>query len=236
MMNGRYTVIVDAGHGGRDPGAVAEILQEAKMTLTLSEFVIAELRRCGINAIPTRTSDVYVNLIERVDKANKENADLFLSLHGNSSDNKDANYISTFILSRGGEKERAAKLVQKEIVEATGFKDGGVKIGSFYVLRKTKMPAIIVEAGFISNKENKEWLLDNANLQKLSKAIARGVCNYFGIDYKEGEEVDDEQKPSEWAKRVWEDATEKGYTDGTRPKDKATREEVMAMIYKVLDK
>lgn len=231
-----HTVIVDPGHGGHDPGALGTRLKEKDIVLKIANYLVPELKRNGINAIPTRTSDVYVEHKDRTDLAHKHNADLFFSIHINSSTNKGAEYISTFIYSYGGEKERAAKAVQEEIAKASGFRDVGIKLSGVWVLRKTRMPAILTENGFISNLDNEKWLSKDENLKKLAVASAKGICNYFNVPYKvlDNEEAIDINKPSDWAKSTWEDAIKKGYTDGTRPQDNITRQEAMAMIYKVL--
>lgn len=169
-------------HGGKDPGAVGQKgTKEKDITLKIAVTVAALLQQTSIATKLTRTSDIFVDLDDRAKIANSFNANYFVSIHCNSAADRSANGIETYCYEFGGEGEKLAVAVQKELISATGLRDRGVKAANFAVLRETAMPAILVELCFISNPAE-EALLNNPAFQtKCAKAIVDGILKYLGI-------------------------------------------------------
>lgn len=179
---------LDAGHGGYDTGAIGPTgLKEKDVTLDITLMVDKLLRDAGLQIVLTRDKDtalarpVELDLRARTDILNRAKADYAVSIHINSSVNKDADYISTYIVARGGEAEKLAKKVQGKLVEKTGWADGGVRVRNFHMVRVTRMPAILVECGFISNFAVEGLLRQAQTREKLAEGIAEGVLGYLGI-------------------------------------------------------
>lgn len=178
-------ICIDPGHGGKDPGAVNGKYQEKNFNLDIAEKLAFFLESEGeFEIIFTRTEDVYVSLEDRCKIANKSKCDLFISIHINSATNPAANGIETLCYEEFQSKN-LAKYIQKALISATGAKDRGVKITNMlYVLNNTKMPAVLIEAGFISNQEDLYSLVDDDYQDKIAGAIALGICDYFQIQSK----------------------------------------------------
>jgi N-acetylmuramoyl-L-alanine amidase len=173
---------IDPGHGGKDPGAVGlNGLFEKDVTLAISKALGLMLRAGGVDSFMTRTGDTREELITRTALINNVKCDLAVSIHCNASENRAANYIATYIQATGGEAEKMAKKVQAQLVLATGWPDGGVKVQNLALTRDTKMPAILCECGFISNPEQEAELSTPVMQRKLAVAIARGILDYIGI-------------------------------------------------------
>lgn len=174
---------IDPGHGGRDPGAVGPTrVCEKDVTLAISLELDRLLRAAGLETYMTRTDDRTMELITRTAQLNNMKCDLAVSVHCNSVTRQEANYISTFIQGAGGQAEQLAKKVQAELVRATGWPDGGIRAQNFHMTRETKMPAILVECGFISNPEQERQLRQPETRRKIAQAIADGLLAYLGIE------------------------------------------------------
>lgn len=178
-------IAVDAGHGGRDPGASTGQYREKDYTLSISRMLARALIDQGASVIMTRNDDRYVGLTDRSDIANRSQADLFLSIHVNS--NTVANSRSgtmTFYHKKSATGMLLAECIQNELVEVTTLPDLGIVSDSviydsgFAVLRNTTMPGVLVELGFINHSKDRA-ALSKADIQdKIAKAIARGVKVY----------------------------------------------------------
>ena len=171
-----YSIILDAGHGGSDPGAVYNGRQEKDDALRLALAVGEILQNHGIDVEYTRTTDVFETPLQKAMEANQSGADLFLSIHRNSfpTDNE-VSGVETLIYDLSGLKYQMAQ-VRLDLLEAVGFGKLGVKgRPNLVVLRRTNMPALLVEAGFI-NSEVDNQLFDE-NFQDIAQAIAAGVLD-----------------------------------------------------------
>lgn len=174
---------IDPGHGGRDPGAVGPTrLYEKDVVLGISLELARLLKQAGLEPVLTRPDDRNVELVTRTALINNMKCDLAVSVHCNSVTRQEANYISTFIQGAGGQAEQLAKKVQAELVRATGWPDGGVRGKDLHMTRETKMPAILVECGFISNPEQERQLRQPETQRKIAQAIADGLLAYLGIE------------------------------------------------------
>src|SRR5699024_450544 len=127
-----------------------------------------------------RSDDEYVKLDDRTEIANKANADLFISIHGNAGGGEG---IETFWYSEGPqskESEALASEIQKELIKKTGAKDRSVKDGNLHVNRESKMPSSLIEVGFLDNKSDANKLKDDKYKQTIAEAIVNGIKKYFG--------------------------------------------------------
>lgn len=170
-------IALDAGHGGRDPGAVGHGLEEKAVTLAVARLVAERLVELQHDVKLTRTEDVYVGLTRRCRIANEWGAELFVSVHCNAAVSESAEGIETwhFVGSRGG--YALARSIQRSLVMTfPEHRDRGVKeSGSFTVLRATAMPAALVELEFISNAMHAPFLASPHQQTKMAAAIAYGI-------------------------------------------------------------
>ena len=169
-------VVIDSGHGGSDPGAVYQGRREKDDTLRLTLAVGEILQENGIEVLYTRTTDVYLSPYERAVEANQAGVDFFLSIHRNSypTDNEVMG-VESLIYDLSGLKYQMAQEINEQL-ETVGFVDLGVKARpNLVVLKRTRMPAVLVEAGFINSDTDNE--LFDSNFQDIAQAIATGVLD-----------------------------------------------------------
>jgi N-acetylmuramoyl-L-alanine amidase len=260
-----FTVVLDAGHGGQDAGAVGSFSKEKNINLryTLALGDLIQKNHPDVKVIYTRNKDVFVNLNERARIANKAKADLFISIHTNASKNKSANGMETFTLGVSRSKENmevamlensvilleddyekkyegfdpnstdsyimfefmkdqymdrsvtCADLIQTNMIKASKRNDRGVRQAGFLVLRATSMPSVLIELGFISNKEEEKYLNDSDNQAKVCKAIYQAFANYkHDIDKRNGKaEVEGQKSKVESQSKVSAEASSLGYAE-----------------------
>ena len=232
-----FTVVLDAGHGGHDAGAVGSFSKEKNINLRFA-LLVGDMIKKNIpdaKVIYTRDKDVFVDLNERARIANRNKADLFVSIHTNSSKNTKANGMETFTLGVSRSKENmevamlensvikleedyetkyegfdpnsvdsyimfefmkdqytdrsitCADFIQTRMINTSKRNDRGVRQAGFLVLRATAMPSVLVELGFISNKDEEKYLNNNDNQVKLATAIFNGIKEYkHELDKKSG--------------------------------------------------
>ena len=175
-----FIVALDAGHGGKETGAIYEDILEKDITLPIALNVEKLLREAGVQVVMTRTSDQFVGLYERAGMANSAGADVFVSIHANAS-GTDRSFAGTFTyhypVSKEG--ERLAKFVQKATVMAAGSRVRGTLSNNYVVVRETKMPACLVETGFMSNHDELMRLIDPVYQERLAQGIAQGILDYL---------------------------------------------------------
>lgn len=174
-------IVIDAGHGGKDPGAIANGLEEKEIILDVSLRLQKLLEQAGFQVLMTRTDDTFLELSERVDFANSHDADLFVSIHANSATNTSANGTETFWNSAnsGPESKRLAEEIQAMLIEKLGTFNRGVKTANFQVIRTTKMPSALVELAFLTNKKDAEMMAKDEFRQTSAEAIFQGIMNYL---------------------------------------------------------
>ncbi len=167
-------IILDAGHGGSDPGAVYDGRQEKDDTLALVLAIGEILAENGLEVFYTRTVDKYENPYEKAAEANASGGDYFVSIHRNSSPYPNTySGVETLLYSAYGVAYELAVNINEQL-ERVGFQNLGVnERPNLVVLRDTDMPAVLVEVGFI-NTANDNWLLDS-NFQETAMAIADGI-------------------------------------------------------------
>ena len=177
-------VVLDAGHGGYDEGARVHSCLEKRLTLTTVLMTKKYLTSMGYRVILTRSRDVYLSLPRRVAIANKNSGAVFVSIHYNSCPSADAKGIEIFYFDN---KEKGRSLASKKlgdyvlhcVLDETRAPSRGVKMGKFHVIRETDMPAILVEGGFMTNKDERTQLKDRAYLERIASGVAFGVDNYL---------------------------------------------------------
>lgn len=178
-----YSIMLDAGHGGRDPGAVYKDRQEKDDTLRLVLAVGEILENYGLDVQYTRTTDIYESPYQKAIKANNAGVDFFVSIHRNSFPTDNAvSGVESLVYDLSGIKLQMAENINEQL-EALGFRNLGVKARpNLVVLKRTKMPAVLVEAGFLnSDTDNK---LFDENLESIAQAIAAGILDTLEMDHE----------------------------------------------------
>ena len=192
----RKVVILDAGHGGSDPGATSSGRQEKTINLQMANQLRDKLTNRGYEVQMVRDGDVAIRNLNRSRTANDSDADIYVSIHQNAH-NGTANGIETFYYlyhsnyqsaindeyhndgTRIANSKHLAELVQSAMINETGANDRGVKRASFEVLRETDIPAILLEAGFIDNSAEGRKLADPAYQNRLMESVADAIDQYF---------------------------------------------------------
>ena len=172
-------VIIDAGHGGQDPGTIGiGGLREKDIVLPISLDVAEALRKQGIEVRMTRDSDYFVSLQGRTDFANKTGADLFVSIHANAINlsRPDVNGLETYYYKDG---RRLAEVIHWSILNSVNIKNRGIRRARFYVLRHSSMPAVLVEVGFVTGVEDAPRLKNPTHRSQMADAIVRGIIQYI---------------------------------------------------------
>ena len=188
-INGKLNIVIDPGHGGKDSGAIAVdgYTYEKDLNLLVAENLMEKLNENSeINARITRTRDEYIKLLDRASVSNDNNADLFLSIHFNSSDNSSAKGIEVLYASEKNVKikdtvqKHFASCLQKALIRETGAVDRGIKnTPAIIVLNKTKNVSALVELGFLSNESDLENIKDPDYIDKLARGIYNGIEDYM---------------------------------------------------------
>jgi len=156
--------------------------------------------------ILTRTSDVNVNLSQRANIANKENADIFISVHCNAVTNSFAHGLETFYYPNSDTGRKLANIILNQLILETGLKNRGTKEANFAVLRLTTMPAVLVECGFLSNPAEEALLKQESFQKKCALGIGKGILAYLGLDLPEK----GFENIALWAKESVKKAVQKG--------------------------
>jgi N-acetylmuramoyl-L-alanine amidase len=175
---------LDAGHGGKDPGAVSGGVEEADIALSVIKLLEAECIKQGFSVLLTRSTDVFVELSDRCYIANRAKASSFISVHCNSATSVSANGTEVYYCYGANSTDLANK-VYKQMINEMPLTERGVKQNNYVVIRDTEMPAILCELAFISNYSDRMKLTDPECQAKWAKAICKGICAYYGVSYLE---------------------------------------------------
>lgn len=177
-------VVLDAGHGGRDPGASGNTLKEKDINLKITQRVGELLEQKGITVAYTRNDDVFIGLEERSNNANRLNASIFVSIHNNASDRSSVSGTETYfyapasnpdLFAQRDERTKLANAIQTELVSMLLRKNRGVKEANLSVLRNTEMPSALVEVAFLSNPTEEALLQNNDFVNRAALGIANGI-------------------------------------------------------------
>jgi N-acetylmuramoyl-L-alanine amidase len=191
------TIVVDAGHGGTDSGARAGGVNEKDLTLSISRLIAQELAGAGATVIMTRKTDVFIALGERAAIANRNNADLFVSVHINSTAKANSSTGSiTFYHKKEPLGMLLAECIQRELAKISGipsigtWSDQRIYSSGFAVLRNARMPSVLLELGFINHNRDRARMVQPAYQAAVAKAVLQGLRVYFGDVKAQDEEID----------------------------------------------
>lgn len=230
-------VWIDAGHGGKDPGAVGNGLKEKDIALTVSLGVKQglEAEYEGVQVQLSRSTDVFLELKERTDAANKAGADLLISIHCNAGGG--AGGFETFRYTSASAASRSLQnVLHTEIMAALkphGVIDRGQKAKNLHMCRESKMPAVLTENLFIDVATDGARLKRQDVIDALIAGHVAGIGKHLGLKRKEEKSLRQERDinvVSPWAASAWEEMNKNGYVDGSRPGAPVTREEVAIMM------
>lgn len=177
---------LDAGHGGRDSGAIGNGIKEKDIVLEIVKRIESGLKAFDVQTLLSRTTDIFLSLDERTAKANAAKADVFLSVHINSAVNTTARGFESYVYPNSGAATSALQNVMhqeivKQIQGAAGFDDRGKKQANFAVLRQSAMKALLTENLFISNAADAALLKSDDYLQKIAQGHINGLEKYLGL-------------------------------------------------------
>lgn len=181
-------IVIDPGHGGTDFGAEVSkkpILKEKNVNLITAKILEGYLKQMGYRTLMTRRDDVFISLDKRANIANSNESDLFVSVHYNSAPSSKADGIEIYYFRNDSNKERvqASKelgdCILKYVIDETKARSRGVKHGNLAVVRKTTMPAVLVEGGFLTNEQELAKIRDPAYIKTLAWGIAQGIRDYL---------------------------------------------------------
>lgn len=172
-------VVIDAGHGGRDPGAVYQGRQEKDDVLDLALAVGEILENSGVDVVYTRTEDIYDSPVQKANIANEAGADYLVSIHRNAMPTPgSATGIETLVYADTGTRAKMARDINAEL-EQLGFVNRGViERPNLAILKRSRMPAVLVEAGFIDNENDNEKF--DSQFEQIAQAIADGILKTAG--------------------------------------------------------
>ncbi|WP_085523739.1 N-acetylmuramoyl-L-alanine amidase family protein [Tuberibacillus sp. Marseille-P3662] len=183
-----YKVVIDPGHGGKDKGSTsASGRYEKAFTLSLGKKVEKMLKKePDIKVYMTRDDDSFISQTSRYRPkfANKLNADIFISIHGNTFSNPDVSGTQTFYYHDGSLP--LAETMQKHVAKATGFSDRGVKRKDLFVVRDTNMPAVLIEVGFLSNPQDEAKMYTDPFQKRVAASIVDGIKEYRSQSKEQG--------------------------------------------------
>ena len=181
-----YVVAIDAGHGGRDPGAAVDDILEKDINLEVANKLKALVdAESDLTSVMTRTLDIFVSLEDRILIAEDAGADIYVSVHVNSYTTDEAYGVETIVSDARPQDDDAwilAELLQDGLVEATGARDRGARSQDSY-MHRTEMPAAAVEVGYLTNPEEREKLLDPAYQDQIAQGILAGIRQFIAYRY-----------------------------------------------------
>ena len=188
-------IAIDDGHGMETAGkrtpafSDGSVMRENEFNRAVVAHLHDELIRNGFSVVLTAPEDTDTSLATRVQRANDAHADYFVSVHANAFGNgwNDANGVESFVYALNDAKTTGlARCIQHELIQATGLRDRGVKENpTLYVLRKTTMPAVLCECGFMTNATEAKLLKSDAYRKKCATSICKGICAFAGKVYQE---------------------------------------------------
>jgi len=174
IRRGFQTVVIDAGHGGHDRGGIdGQVISEKDMTLDTAQRLQSLLQRSGFRTVMTRSTDEFVSLPGRVAVANAYENAVFVSVHYNSSSNLDAHGFETYYYHGAGYP--LAARIHRNLLASLPTDDRGVRRRGFYVIRNTRIPAVLCECGFLTNMQEGNAALQKGYRQKVAESIARAL-------------------------------------------------------------
>ena len=238
----KMRICLDAGHGIETAGkrSCDGTLLEYEFNRDVGKRLKAILEHHNIEVVETVTQDADLPLSSRCKVANNTNCDYFVSIHANAFGEtwNDARGWEIHIIGKGGKAEQLAKCIHKHSIADLGLKDRGIKVSNFQVLKDTSMPAVLIEHGFYTNKEECAILKTEEFRQKCAEADAKGILEYLGIEYEEektGKPIIQDWKIEQYQKALARGIiTDKSWID--RLDETVSVAEVFAMLNNLYDK
>ena len=176
----RATIVIDPGHGGRDPGTTAvNGTYEKNVNLDVASKLAALLQRQGHQVTMTRQGDRFVELESRAALANRRHADLYVSIHADSAPDPSAQGFTLYIARAASRQTQQAAQAIVRAMRTTGQRSRGIRREDYRVLVKTDGPAVLIELGYLSNYREARMLQDDTFQNRLATAIAAGISDYF---------------------------------------------------------
>jgi len=172
-------IVIDAGHGGKDPGAISTYgFYEKTVNLDVAMQIADLLKEQGFNVIMTRDKDEFIELEERANIANRNKAKLFISIHADSCNTSKANGFTLYVArSASWTSKSLAISIDRQMLQ-TGIKSRGTRKADFRVLKYTQCPAVLIELGYLSNYWEAKQLKNKDMQKRLARSIADGITNY----------------------------------------------------------
>ena len=172
-------IILDPGHGADDVGCSYDGINEKIINYDIALRLEKLLKESGYKVILTHDDNEYVSPYDRAKLANRKGGDLYISIHQNAADNTDATGIETWYSIRNPRSMLLAEMIQKRLIAETSAEDRGAKLtNGLIVVRKTKMPSVLIECGFLSNEFERNMLNDENFRQKIAQSIAQAVDDF----------------------------------------------------------
>ena len=195
------TIVIDAGHGGQDPGAVEGNVREADINLDIAQRLRDKLTSKGFNVVMTRETDdgLYLGGHDKWEKTEdmkarksivtSSGASMLLSIHQNFFSDRSACGAQVFFNGSNPENEKLAQIVQTKLAEVARKENTRaiVRKDELFILKNNEMPSILIECGFISNEEERTILCNEDYKDELAEAIYEGVCEYLGVESNESQ-------------------------------------------------
>lgn len=190
----KYLIALDDGHGMDTPGkqtptfSDGSFMKENEFNRVVVNYHDIELKRCGFDTLLVAPTDEDTPLSMRVNTANNANANVYISIHANAYDSsfggRNPEGVETFCFEGSSNGKKLATKVHNQLITGTKHVNRGIKRGNhLYVIRRTRMPAILVEAGFMDNpRETKLLQLDDFR-KEVAREICIGICSYFEVPY-----------------------------------------------------
>lgn len=176
-------IVLDAGHGGKDPGAVSGQAIEKEIVFKVTQLIKQKLDADGANVLVTRAGDTYPTLDDRIKYASNNYGEMFISIHANAAASASPNGTETFysVTSNDNEKEDLilATNINNQIVKNAEMYNRGVKRQDFKVIKGLTIPAVLVELGFVSNAGDRAKLLDDHYIEIFAQSIYNGIVEYY---------------------------------------------------------
>ena len=223
----KMLIALDDGHGRETAGKRTpafpdgSVMRENEFNAVTAEYLKEALERCGFAVLMVAHEEMDTPLKTRVVRANDANADVYISIHANAygSDWNSANGIESIVYEKVMGHSRTYELAQcihNALIAKTGRRDRGIKrSGELYVLKHTKMHAVLLECGFMTNREEAELLKREEYRRKCAESICRGICAFYKTEYivpekRNGERYNETDELPNWAKPLMQEMTEKG--------------------------
>jgi len=176
-----HAVVIDAAHGGRDPGAISIIdsTSEKDIVLQISKLIKSELEDEGIKSLLTREDDRFLSLKDRVILAENSNANLNISIHTNISKDLNKKGYLIFYQDNNANSKLLDSFIHDELNQLNLFQDNGSLLGTFYMVTEPSIPSVMIELGYINNAEDLEKIKDKKNQAEIAAALARAIKRYY---------------------------------------------------------